>query len=72
VVDQRQAALSEAGDVIIPIQQGLITENHIHAELGEIVSGYKKGRTTDEQITVFKSVGNAMQDLAVAHYMLQG
>ena len=70
VVDQREAALSEAGDVVIPIQRGLIKEEHIHAELGEIVSGYKKGRTTEDQITVFKSVGNAIQDLAIAHCML--
>ncbi len=70
VVDHREAALTEAGDVVIPIQQRLIKKSHIYAELGEIISGSKKGRTSDDQITVFKSVGNAIQDLAIAHFML--
>jgi ornithine cyclodeaminase/alanine dehydrogenase-like protein (mu-crystallin family) len=70
IVDQREAALSEAGDIVIPLQQGMITKDHIHAELGEIISGYKKGRTSDSQLTVFKSVGNAIQDLAIAHAMM--
>lgn len=71
VVDQREAALSEAGDIVIPIQQGLITKDHIHAELGEIISGDKRGRSDTDQCTLFKSVGNAIQDLAIAHYMMQ-
>jgi ornithine cyclodeaminase/alanine dehydrogenase-like protein (mu-crystallin family) len=72
IVDQREAALSEAGDIVIPIQQGLITKDHIHAELGEVISGFRKGRTDESQITVFKSVGNAVQDLAIAHGMMLG
>ena len=71
IVDQKKAVLIEAGDVVIPIQQGIINENHIHAELGEIISGPKKGRTADGQVTVFKSVGNAIQDLALAHFLLR-
>ncbi|MEK6782541.1 MAG: ornithine cyclodeaminase [Bacteroidota bacterium] len=70
IVDQYKAALSEAGDVVIPIQQGLIDKNHIYAELGEIIAGHKTGRTSSTQITVFKSVGNAIQDLAIAHMLL--
>ncbi len=70
IVDQRQAAMEEAGEIVIPIQQGLMTQDHIHAELGEIILGSKKGRTFADQITVFKSVGNAIQDLAIANYML--
>ena len=70
IVDQRQAAMEEAGDIAIPLQQGLMTQNHIQAELGEILSGSKKGRTSPDQVTVFKSVGNAIQDLAIAHFML--
>jgi ornithine cyclodeaminase/alanine dehydrogenase-like protein (mu-crystallin family) len=70
VVDQRRAALSEAGDIIVPILKGVIQSTHIHAELGEILSGSKRGRTSDAQITVFKSVGNAIQDLAVATRVL--
>ncbi|CAN5327177.1 ornithine cyclodeaminase [soil metagenome] len=70
IVDHRAAALSEPGDVIVPIQQGIITKDHIHAELGELISGSAKGRNSEDQITVFKSVGNAIQDLAIANYML--
>lgn len=62
VVDSREAAWEEAGDLIVPLQTGLITEAHIHAELGEIVAGLKPGRTSPEQITFFKSVGVAVQD----------
>ncbi len=66
VVDQYETALTEAGDILIPIAQGVIDKHHIRAELGEIISGYKKGKTQSDQITVFKSVGNAIQDLAIA------
>ena len=70
IVDQREAVLSEAGDIMIPIQQGLMTKENIHAELGEVISGFRKGRTDDTQVTVFKSVGNAIQDLAIARCMV--
>jgi alanine dehydrogenase len=66
VVDQRSACLEEAGDIIIPIQDNLIKASHIHAELGEIVTGQKSGRSDNIEITVFKSVGNAAQDLITA------
>jgi ornithine cyclodeaminase/alanine dehydrogenase-like protein (mu-crystallin family) len=62
VVDAIDAALDEAGDLIIPINQGLITPDWIHAELGDIVTGEKPGRTSSDQITLFKSVGLAVQD----------
>lgn len=71
VVDQRSAALAEAGDVVLPIQEGLFEEDFIFAELGEIVLGTKSGRTSSDEITVFKSVGNAAQDLAVASYLVR-
>ena len=70
IVDHRESALSEAGDIIIPIQEGLITSDNIHAELGELLEGKKHGRTNSKQITVFKSVGNALQDLALANFLL--
>lgn len=66
VVDERRAALSEAGDVILPLKEGLIGEDHIAAELGEVVAGLRPGRETPEQVTVFKSVGLAFQDIAAA------
>ena len=65
-VDQRQAALEEAGDLIIPLRQGRIGEDHILAEIGEVLAGLKPGRGSDGEVTLFKSVGNAVQDLAVA------
>ena len=66
VCDQVSACLAEAGDLIIPINQGVIKEDHIYAELGEIVNGKKAGRQNDSEITFFKSVGLAIQDAAAA------
>ncbi len=71
VVDARSGALAEAGDLIVPLRQGLITADDVHAELGEIAAGLKPGRESDDEITFFKSVGNAVQDAAVAHRVLQ-
>ena len=71
IVDSRPAALSEAGDIIQPIRAGRITEDHIQAELGEIVLGDKPGRINANQITFFKSVGNAVQDAAAAQLALE-
>ncbi|MFV1857837.1 MAG: ornithine cyclodeaminase family protein [Anaerolineales bacterium] len=71
VVDSREAVLAEAGDLMIPIQKGLIREDHIRAELGEIVSGDAQGRSTEDQITLFKSVGVAVQDAAAAGLALR-
>lgn len=65
IVDQRAAAWAEAGDLVIARDRGLITADDIHAELGEIVAGTKPGRQADDQVTLFKSVGNAVQDIAV-------
>lgn len=66
VVDLKEAALSEAGDILIPIREGAITENDILGHLGEIITGSKIGRTTNEEITLFKSVGLGIQDCAAA------
>jgi alanine dehydrogenase len=65
VVDQRAAAWAEAGDLVIARDRGLITADTIHAELGELVAGVKPGRQSPDQVTFFKSVGNAVQDIAV-------
>jgi ornithine cyclodeaminase len=64
VVDSREAAWEEAGDLIIPLQAGLISRDHIHAEVGELVLGRRPGRANPGQITFFKSVGVAVQDAA--------
>ena len=65
-VDSRATALIEAGDLIIPLKKGIISKNDIKAELGELVLGEKKGRNIPDEITYFKSVGMAVQDIAVA------
>jgi alanine dehydrogenase len=65
VVDSREAVMLETGDIRIPIEKGLITIDRIH-ELGEVASGKKPGRITREGITIFKSVGLAIQDAAAA------
>ena len=65
-VDHRSSALEEAGDLIIPLRAGLIDESHILAEIGAVLAGLAQGRLSDDEITLFKSVGNAVQDLAVA------
>lgn len=70
VVDLKEAALKEAGDIIIPIQEGLISINHIYAELSDLVLKKKPGRTSNSEITVFKSVGLAIQDSSVASHIL--
>lgn len=70
VVDSRTSALAEAGDLTMAIKEGEITNDHIYAELGELVLGAKEARTNAAEITVFKSVGNAAQDLAVASRIL--
>jgi ornithine cyclodeaminase len=71
VVDSREAAWAEAGDLIIAKKRGLITESSVHAEIGEIVAGTKSGRTGASQVTLFKSVGNAVQDVSVGARILR-
>ncbi|GAC1379422.1 MAG: ornithine cyclodeaminase [Ktedonobacteraceae bacterium] len=66
VVDQREAALLEAGDLLQPLAVGRIAAPEKWLELGELVTGKQPGRQTAEEITVFKSVGIAVQDVAVA------
>jgi ornithine cyclodeaminase/alanine dehydrogenase-like protein (mu-crystallin family) len=71
VVDRRESALSEAGDVVIPIQEGAFGPEHIAAELGEIASGDVPGRTSRSELTVFESLGLAVEDLAAAQLVLK-
>jgi alanine dehydrogenase len=66
VVDTFEGAWEEAGDLLIPIKAGAITRRHVKAELAEIVAGRKPGRTSQEEITLFKSVGWAPEDAATA------
>ncbi|WP_066051271.1 ornithine cyclodeaminase family protein [Robertmurraya korlensis] len=68
VVESVEAALEETGDLQVPIKEGIIKPKDIYAELGQIVSGRYKGRTSEKEITVFKSVGLAVVDVVVAQY----
>lgn len=70
-IDDYESIMKEAGDILIPINEGAITEGHIYAELKELVSGNKEGRTPSDGITVFKSVGIAIQDSSVANLVLE-
>ena len=64
--DSRTACFNEAGDIMIPLKESIINESHFYAELGEIVTCKKAGRTSDDEITLFKSNGLAVQDAAAA------
>jgi len=66
VTDTYDGAMVEAGDLLLPIKNGSIERSHIVADLHEIASGKKPGRTNPDQITLFKSVGCAMEDLVTA------
>ena len=66
VVDAVDAALAEAGDLIIPLRDGLVSREHFARELGMVASGAASGRVSADEITLFKSVGNAVQDVVVA------
>jgi len=65
-VDEVEAALEEAGDLMVPLNAGLVSPEHIQGTLGQLVLGEVAGRRTREEITVFKSVGLAIQDVAAA------
>jgi ornithine cyclodeaminase/alanine dehydrogenase-like protein (mu-crystallin family) len=70
-VDRRESALSEAGDYILAAADGLVGPHHIRAELGQVLIGEKPGRTSPEEITIFKSLGIAIEDLFAAEYVFR-
>jgi ornithine cyclodeaminase len=65
-VDTRAGAMKEAGDIVQPLKSGLLQEDGIRAELQELVRGTHQGRSSGDEITLFKSVGAALEDLAGA------
>lgn len=67
IVETYPAAIAEAGDILIPIRNKAISSSHIIADLHEIASGKKPGRLTREDITLFKNLGCALEDLVTAH-----
>ncbi len=68
VVESIESALEEAGDLVVPIQSGLYSKDGIHGELGQIISGSLTGRESEQEVTVFKSVGLAIADIVIAKY----
>jgi ornithine cyclodeaminase len=70
-VDSREGALAEAGDVVLAIRDGAIDRTQISGELGEVVAGSVAGRQNDREITIFKSLGMAVEDVAAAHLALE-
>ena len=70
-VDRRESAEHEAGEYVIPMREGAIREGHIRAELGEVIAGTAPGRTSERELTVFKSLGLAVEDLAAATYLYE-
>lgn len=70
-VDRRESAENEAGDYLIPLREGAIGPEHIRAELGEVLIGAAPGRTSPEEITIFESLGIAVEDLAAADHVVR-
>jgi ornithine cyclodeaminase/alanine dehydrogenase-like protein (mu-crystallin family) len=70
-VDRRESTLNEAGDYLIPAGEGAFGPDHIKAELGEVLAGQAAGRTDEEELTVFKSLGIAVEDLAAADLVVR-
>ena len=70
-VDRRESTVNEAGDYLFAMREGAIGPKHIRGELGEVLTGKKPGRTSPEEITLFKSLGLAVEDLAAANYLYQ-
>jgi ornithine cyclodeaminase len=68
-VDRRESTINEAGDFLIPKSEGIIDDSHIRAELGELLLGTKNGRASGDDITLFKSLGLAVEDVAAAHHI---
>ena len=63
-------AMKEAGDILLAIEEGFLTEDGLAGEIGAVIGGTTEGRRSEDEITVYKSLGNVAQDLAAAHYVL--
>ncbi len=68
-VDRRESTINEAGDYLLAAREGVIGPDHIRAEIGEVLIGEKPGRTSPDEITLFKSLGLAVEDLFAADYL---
>jgi ornithine cyclodeaminase/alanine dehydrogenase-like protein (mu-crystallin family) len=70
-VDRRESTLNEAGDYLFAMREGAIDESHIRGEIGELIIRSARGRKTAEEITLFKSLGLAIEDLAAAAFIYE-
>jgi ornithine cyclodeaminase len=70
IADSRSHALSQAGELLHAIEQRVVDQGHVKGEIGEVLAGKLPGRTSDDQITIYKSLGHAAQDIALAHALL--
>ena len=70
-VDRRESALAEAGDLLIPMLEGAVKNDHVQAELGEVLTGKNPGRRSPRELTLFKSLGLAVEDVASAAYVVR-
>jgi ornithine cyclodeaminase len=68
-VDRRESTINEGGDYLFALREGAIGPDHIKGELGELLTGERSGRTSPDDITLFKSLGLAVEDLASADYV---
>jgi ornithine cyclodeaminase/alanine dehydrogenase-like protein (mu-crystallin family) len=70
-VDRRESTVNEAGDYLMARKEGTISDHHIQGEIGEILAGQIAGRQSEDEITLFKSLGLAVEDIASAHFVYQ-
>jgi alanine dehydrogenase len=70
-VDRRESARAEAGDFLLPLAEGAIRDSHLLGELGDLLEGRVEGRTSPEDVTLFKSLGLAVQDLAAVAALVE-
>jgi ornithine cyclodeaminase/alanine dehydrogenase-like protein (mu-crystallin family) len=71
-VDRRESTVNESGDYLFPLREGALDESHIRAEIGDVLIGEAAGRRSPDELTVFKSLGLAVEDLAAAELVLAG
>lgn len=67
--DYRRSALAAAAELLVAIERGLVGPGHIRAEIGEVLNGSAEGRRDDSEVTLYKSLGHVVQDLAATHYV---
>jgi len=69
--DCRESLVNESGDYLMPLGEGLFDETHLKGEIGELLNGDVPGRESEEEITLFKSLGMAVEDLSACHYIYE-